>query len=163
MTIFSFRSMDEVSARDIAAWRYPPPYDLYNCDPADVETQVKTFLNPTNHYFTVWNDQTDRIAFRCFGPDAQVPGGDYRAPALDMGGGLRPDLTGQGLGAPVLQAAFTFARHTFDPPAFRATVAAFNQRALRVCKRVGYRPVQRFQHAGSGREFVVLWRRVLDD
>jgi ribosomal-protein-alanine N-acetyltransferase len=42
------------------------------------------------------------IGFRSFGPDGQVPGREYDDCALDTGGGLRPDLTGQGLGRMVI-------------------------------------------------------------
>lgn len=146
---FTFRKMDEASARQIAAWRYEPPYDIYNCDPDGVAEHIQVLLNPQYHYYTVWDEAGELIAFRCFGEDAQVLGGDYRAEALDMGGGLRPDLTGQGLGASIIEAAFEFARQHFAPKAFRATVAAFNQRALRVCEKVGYRYVHR-KTAGAG-------------
>jgi [ribosomal protein S18]-alanine N-acetyltransferase len=152
--------MDEDSARQIANWHYDPPYDVYNCDPNDVEEYIRLLLNPRYHYYTVWNEAGELIAFRCFGEDAQVPGGDYSAEALDMGGGLRPDLTGKGLGARVIEAAFEFARRNFAPKAFRVTVAVFNKRALRVCEKVGYRPIQTFQSISSGQDFVVLMREV---
>jgi RimJ/RimL family protein N-acetyltransferase len=157
---FTFYEMDEASARQIATWQYEPPYDIYNCHPNEVEEHVQVLLKPEYHYYTVWNAAGELIAFRCFGEDAQVPGGDYRAEALDMGGGLRPDLTGQGLGARVIEAAFEFARRNFAPKVFRVTVAAFNQRALRVCEKVGYRPVQTFQSTHSSQDFVVLMREV---
>jgi hypothetical protein len=38
------------------------------------------------------------------------------------------------------------------------TVAAFNQRALRVWKQVGFHPVQTYQGGREGRAFVVLVR-----
>ncbi len=117
-------------------------------------------LRPDYHYYSVWNEADELIAFRCFGSDARVPGGDYRQEALDMGGGLRPDLTGQGLGAGVITAAFTFAQQKFAPKAFRATVAAFNQRALKVCQKVGYMETQWFVQPKTGREFIILLRAV---
>jgi [ribosomal protein S18]-alanine N-acetyltransferase len=155
---FTFRSMDITSARQIATWQYPPPYDLYSYDPADVEENAQEMLTPHYHYYTVWDEQGELIGYRCFGADAQVPGGDYSAAALDMGGGLRPDLTGQGVGAAFMTAAITFAQQQFAPVAFRATVAAFNRRALRVCAKVGYRPVQLFESLYTRRPFIILLR-----
>jgi RimJ/RimL family protein N-acetyltransferase len=153
-----FVPMTEAYARAILGWRYDPPYDAYNLDPATAEADLTAvFLNPEYHYHAVLDAQGELIAYRCFGPDAQVPGGDYSADALDMGGGLRPDLTGRGLGPHVMLAAIEFARARFAPPAFRATVAAWNTRALRACAKAGYRPVQRFQST-AGAEFVVLTR-----
>jgi [ribosomal protein S18]-alanine N-acetyltransferase len=155
---FTFRPMDITSARQIATWQYPPPYDLYSYNPAEAEENAREMLTPHYHYYTVWGEQGELIGYRCFGADAQVPGGDYSAQALDMGGGLRPDLTGQGLGAAFMTAAIAFAQQRFAPVAFRVTVAAFNQRALRVCAKVGYRPVQQFENPHTGRPFIVLLR-----
>lgn len=157
---YTFRKMDEASARTIAGWRYEPPYDIYNGDPNEVDEHVQGFLDPQYRYYTVWNEAGELIAFRCFGEDARVPGGDYRAEALDMGGGLRPDLTGKGLGASIMEAAFEFARRNFAPKAFRATVAAFNKRALRVCEKIGYHPVQTFHSTHSGQTFIILMRDI---
>ena len=155
---FTFRTMDEASARKIVSWRYDPPYEMYNCDPNAIEETVQGFLNPHYHYYSVWDEAEELIGYRCFGEDGRIPGGDYRSAALDMGGGLRPDLTGQGRGAHFMEAAFAFARRHFAPVAFRATVAAFNTRALRVCEQVGYRQVQTFVSARTGQLFVVLMR-----
>jgi [ribosomal protein S18]-alanine N-acetyltransferase len=155
---YIFRIMEADCARQIATWRYPPPYHIYNCHPENVEAFVKGFITPQYRYHSVWNSAGELVAFRCFGDDAQVHGGDYSAEALDMGGGLRPDLTGQGLGAELMHAAFEFARQNYAPLAFRATVAAFNQRALKVCKKVGYHPVQAFISTHRPREFILLMR-----
>jgi ribosomal-protein-alanine N-acetyltransferase len=142
----------------ITGWHYPPPYDMYNCNPGAAEAQIGLYLKPEYHYYTIWNTTDHLIGFHCFGPDARVPGGDYSVPALDVGGGLKPDLTGQGLGAVIMEAALTFARQKFAPPAFRATVAAFNRRALRVSEKVGYRRISTFNSTASGRPFVILMR-----
>ncbi len=151
-----FVPMTAEYARAVLAWRYEPPYDLYNADPGDAEEDLRgTLLNPDYRYHAVLDGRGDLVAFRCFGEDARVPGGDYSADALDMGGGLRPDLTGQGLGPPLLRAAMDFARLHFAPRAFRATVAAWNLRAQRACARAGYRPVSTFQ-TPQGREFVIM-------
>ncbi len=160
-TSFTFHKMDARSAREIATWQYDPPYDRYSFDPARLEENVAELLTPDYHYYTVWNEQGELIGYRCFGEDARVPGGDYSADALDMGGGLRPNLTGQGLGASFMEAAFAFATEHFEPAAFRTTVAAFNERALRVCVKVGYREVQRFISKSTGQPFVILMREAV--
>ena len=157
--LFKFEPMTELNARTALGWRYGPPYDFYNLDPADQDKLIHDrYLNPAYHYYAVVDEQGALIAFRCFGEDAQVPGGDYRADALDMGGGLRPDLTGQGLGPRIMSAAMEFARPVFAPRAFRATVAGFNQRARRACEKVGYLQVQQFVAPTYGIPFVVFMR-----
>lgn len=157
---FTFRPIDRSSARQIATWQYPPPYHLYNCDPTEVEEAVREMLRPRHHYHTVWDGQEGFIGRCGFGAGARIHGGDYRAAALDVGVGLRPDLTGQGLGVAFLTAVLAFAQDRFAPVAFRATVAASNQRALRVCARVGYRPVQQFENPHTEELFIILLREV---
>ena len=158
-TSFKFKPMTEACGRSALSWCYEPPYDFYNHDSTQLESLIhNSFLNPAYHYFSVFDEADAFIAFRCFGEDARVPGGDYSADALDMGGGLRPDLTGHGLGPQIIRAAMDFARAEFSPQAFRATVAEFNLRAQRACEKVGYVPAQRFIATHSGVRFVIFMR-----
>jgi RimJ/RimL family protein N-acetyltransferase len=156
---FKFKPMTESFVRAALSWRYEPPYDFYNQDPAQLDNLIhNSYLNPVYNYFAVLDDKDSLIAFRCFGEDARVPGGDYSTDALDMGGGLRSDLTGHGLGPQVMRAAMDFARVEFSPHVFRATVAEFNLRAQRACEKVGYVLAQRFIATHSGVPFVILIR-----
>jgi RimJ/RimL family protein N-acetyltransferase len=140
-------------AEDIATWRYRPPYDLYDM----VGTDPDELLAPGAGYHAVLSG--DRlIGFRSFGRDGQVPGWDYDDAALDTGGGLRPELTGQGLGRPIISAGLAYGRARFAPPAFRVTVAAFNVRAQRVVESLGFERVGSFTAIRDGRDFVVLIR-----
>jgi [ribosomal protein S18]-alanine N-acetyltransferase len=155
---FTFRPIDMTSAYQIATWQYPPPYHFYSTDLAEVAETVRNLLRPHYHYYTVWDTQAALSGYCCFGLDARVRGGDYRAAALDVGIGLRPDLTGQGLGAAFLTAVLVFGQEQFTPVAFRATVAASNQRALRVCAKVGFLPVQQFENPYTEKQFIILLR-----
>lgn len=91
--------LTKAHAEDIVTWRYECPYDVYDLTGADPEE----LLDPTAGFHAVLAD--GRLAgFRSFGPDGQVPGWIYDDAALDTGGGLRPELTGQGLGRAVIEA-----------------------------------------------------------
>jgi RimJ/RimL family protein N-acetyltransferase len=154
----TFTPMDEASARQMLTWRYAGQYAFYNPDPSQLEESLRAFLDPANAYFCVGDEHGELVAYRCYGPDGQVPGGDYGADALDTGGGMRPDLTGRGLGLGVLEAGLEFGRHLYHPCAFRVTVAAFNARACRVCEKAGFRPVQTFHSPLHDSAFTVLVR-----
>lgn len=140
-------------AEDICTWRYDPPYDVYDLagvDPVEL-------LDPAVGYHAVLID--DRlIGFRSFGPDGRVPGWEYDDSALDTGGGLRPELTGQGFGRMVISAGLAFGRARFAPPAFRVSVASFNSRALHAVESLGFERLGSFKASRDARDFDVLVR-----
>ena len=147
--------MTATYAADIAGWRYPPPYDCY--DMTDVDPGFLT--DPESGFFALTDDDAQTVlGFRSFGPDGQVPGGSYDSSALDTGGGLRPELTGQGLGRLAISTGLEFGRARLRPAAFRVTVAAFNRRALRVVTGLGFGATDRFEATTDGSEYVILVR-----
>jgi ribosomal-protein-alanine N-acetyltransferase len=156
--MLTFCPMAPSHACSILGWHYDPPYDVYDPGAGDVEETVRVFLDPQYAYYALLTATGELAAYCCFGADARVPGGDYDADALDVGLGVRPDLTGQGQGSAFVGAVLDHARRTFLPSAFRVTIAAFNKRALRVWEKAGFRRVQRFDSSNGGRSFLVLVR-----
>jgi [ribosomal protein S18]-alanine N-acetyltransferase len=145
--------MTSEHATDIGTWRYEPPYDCYDMTGADPGWLV----DPQSGFHALLAG--DRlVGFRSFGPDGQVPGWTYDDSALDTGGGLRPQLVGQGLGRTAISTGLAYGRARFAPPAFRVTVASFNTRALTVVESLGFTRVGRFDAATDGRAFEVLVR-----
>jgi len=145
--------MTTAFAAEIVTWRYPAPYDLYDMAGED----PGFFASPASGFFAL-TEGDELIGFRSFGPDGQVPGGSYDSSALDTGGGLRPDLTGKGLGRAAISTGLEFGRREFAPEAFRVTVASFNERALRVVRSLGFRAIGSFLAAADGRSFEILVR-----
>lgn len=158
MTI-TFEPMTEAYAREITSWCYPPPYDVYGHSESERDQVIAFLTNDVNKAFAVIC-AGGIIGFRTFGPDGQVPGGFYEAGYLDTGGGLRPDLTGKGWGEEIMRQGLAIGSRLFAVERFRITVAAFNQRALKVCQRIGFKEIQRFKRKGDHEQFIVL---VLDD
>src|SRR5258708_16244529 len=95
---------------EIATWRYPAPYDCY-----DMAGASAAFIATPESGFYALTDGDALIGFRSFGADGRVPGGDYDDSALDTGGGLRPDLTGKGLGRAAIRTGLEFAPRHFSP------------------------------------------------
>jgi ribosomal-protein-alanine N-acetyltransferase len=79
---------------------------------------------------------------------------------LDVGLGMRPDLTGRGLGAEFVLAVLRFSKDDYSPPTFRLTVAAFSLRAVRMYERVGFEAVAAFgvRTPEGGREWLLMRR-----
>lgn len=145
--------MTAAHAADIVTWRYPAPYDCYDLTSAD----LAVLANPGSGFFAL-TDGAELIGYRSLGADGQVPGGGYDGAALDTGGGLRPDLTGKGLGKEAIRAGLECGRQQFAPAAFRVTIATFNVRAQRVVQALGFRNISRFQASTDGRGYELLIR-----
>jgi RimJ/RimL family protein N-acetyltransferase len=158
---FTLKPITPRDARAISRWRYDGAYSIYNGDP----TSVDSLLQPRLRYHSVYDERGDLVGYFCFGEDAQVSAGRRLGAyehevALDVGLGMRPDLTGQGLGEEFVHAGLRFARETYSPQAFRLTVATFNRRAIRVYERAGFETAETFgaPTPGGGREWLLMRR-----
>lgn len=145
--------------REILTWRYPYPYDVYNFQ-GDIESGLADLLHPSQTFFVISNELGDLVGYCSFGADGQVPGGDYSAGALDIGMGIRPDLTGKGNGTYYAQAVVDFGIEHFHPERLRVTIADFNQRAQNVWRKLSFEPVETFIKSGTENKFVILCRAV---
>ena len=151
----SFEPMTAECAAKIASWRYPPPYAVYGYADEDAAPTVRYLTLSENQFYAV-RRAGELVAFRSFGPDGRVAGGDYDEAYLDTGGGLRPDLTGRGYGAETIEAGLAFGRSTFGERRFRVTVADFTQRAQKVCRGIGFKPTHRFDRTPDGAPFTIF-------
>lgn len=134
--------MTQGEAEEIAAWRYDPPYDFYDAD-AD-HRDLAELLDPIRRgdkYFSAHDATEELIGYFGFGRKGDVVG---------VGVGLRPDLTGRGLGRSFLEAGMAFARDQFAPRSFKLNVAEFNTRAIKVYERAGFVRTRSFEHETNG-------------
>ncbi|MBF0394157.1 MAG: GNAT family N-acetyltransferase [Alphaproteobacteria bacterium] len=137
-------------------WRYPPPFDYYDLHDDD----VAVLLEPEWRYH-VATDQTGRLlGIACFGEDAQVVGGSYDQPALDIGMGLAPALIGRGLGEAFVRAVVAHGVERYAPPLLRLSVATFNTRARGVFLECGFTRTGSFLGTSrhGSREFWIMTR-----
>lgn len=155
--MFEVGPTDERDAREIVSWQYSHPYDLYSVGPDD-DDAVASFADPANGYRSVRDEGGELVAFLCFGAEARVDGGEYPEGTLDVGCGIRPDLTGQGMGPAIIRLAIDVGTREYDAVTFRATIAAFNERAQKAAGKAGFVPVSSFQRPSDGLPFVILER-----
>jgi [ribosomal protein S18]-alanine N-acetyltransferase len=152
-----YRPTDEKSAREFLQWHYEPPYDIYNCPPADLEEALQYNLDPKNNVYAMFDENDELVAYCSYGGDAQVPGGDYSEEALDIGLMIKPELTGQGLGAAFAKEVIRNGIERYAPKKLRVTIAAFNKRAIRVWEKSGFQQTQTFKRKSRiGLEFIVM-------
>ena len=105
----------------VDAWSYDPPYDFYDGEDEPV-------LN-TERFFVV-RDGDEIVAFYYL---------DARQDSVEIGLGLRPDLTGKGLGLEFFLEGVAFAHDRFPGRRVTLNVAAFNERAITIYERAGFR------------------------
>jgi len=145
--------MAQADAEQVARWHYPEPFSFYDwtADPDD----LAELLDPGRRgdsYAAVEDDDGDLVGYFSFKPK----GGDR----VEVGLGLRPDLTGLGLGEAFLSAGLEYGRETFAPVLFSLSVATFNERAIKVYERSGFAPERVYTHHTNGGdwEFVEMRR-----
>jgi [ribosomal protein S18]-alanine N-acetyltransferase len=151
---FEFRKMSSGEARQIAGWRYDPPYDFYDAvsDPDDL-AELLDARRRGEDYFSAFDEKGALVGFFQFERAGKV---------VEVGLGLRPDLIGKGLGRAFLLAGLDFARRSFSPEAFRLSVATFNERAIKVYEGVDFVAGRTYPHETSGGvyEFLEMEQRV---
>lgn len=145
---FSFKPMAEEDARQIAVWHYAAPYDFYDMeqDPED----LAELLDPQSWQapnYAVFNKEKELIGFFSFHQADQ---------AIEIGLGLRPDLTGKDLGRAFINAGLAFGREHFSVEMWSLSVATFNKRAIRLYEQVGFTALDIFMQRTNGGEYEFL-------
>ncbi|CAN5879961.1 GNAT family protein [soil metagenome] len=148
MSPYWFRQMDDEDAREISRWHYEPPYDFY--DAASDPDDLKELLDAERRqgvYFSAFDEEGSLIG--CFQFETKDK-------TVDVGLGLRPDFTGRGLGIEYVLAGLEFARERFSPERFMLSVATFNERAIQVYERAGFRRGAVYTHHTNGADWPFL-------
>jgi [ribosomal protein S18]-alanine N-acetyltransferase len=138
--------------------RYPGPYAFYDTSVWPlatimlVQTALRLVMRPI--YYTVLNERGEIAGIFSFIR--------HERDIIEIGLGMRPDLTGQGqgLGLVFVLAGLDFARRHFRPKRFILSVATFNKRAMRTYERAGFaadRVVMRTK-LGKPYEALEMWR-----
>jgi RimJ/RimL family protein N-acetyltransferase len=140
-------------ANEVATWHYDPPFDFYDLasDPHD-EAEMRDPAHAAQYRAVLAEGSNLLDAFWYFNALDEV---------VEVGIGLRPDLTGRGLGESFLRAQLDYATGEWRPATFRLFVAAWNGRAIRLYERLGFSEVGRetrhFELVGE-HEFVQMER-----
>lgn len=136
---YEFRSLRFGEALAVSRWRYPPPYEMYDLPAAELLTSVvlHRLLAPLKllGFYAVLNEAQEMVGVFSFRVSERT---------VELGLGMRPNLTGQRQGLAFVEAGMEFARKLYAPRNFRLEVATFNQRAIQVYGRAGFVPGRRF-------------------
>lgn len=124
--ILTIEPASESTIQEMVRWRYGPPFEFYDGD-------GEPPLNP-ERFFEARDEHDRLIGFYYF---------EQRDDALFFGLGLRPDLTGRGFGLEFLRRGLEFGRNRIVTRRVILDVAAFNERAIKVYERAGFRETSR--------------------
>jgi len=131
-------------------WKYKDDYSFYDIS-ADQE-DLQEFLDEKhrdNSFFVVYRNNV-MIGYFVF--DTKETG------TVNIGLGMRPELTGKGEGRRFLQSGMKFAQTKYSPVKFTLSVAAFNVRAIKVYEHAGFEKVNTYiQETNGGKyEFIKM-------
>jgi len=153
---FTVRDMSEDYAIEILNWRYEFPYDFYNNEVNP--DSLKEMLGDS--YFIVLDQHNSLIGFFCTGDSAQVPAGRqfgaYSEDMVDLGIGMKPELTGQGHGTAFFAFVLRYAQDNYEGVPIRLTVAKFNERAIHLYEKFGF--VQRMGFNKDTTRFITMMK-----
>ncbi len=130
-------------------WKYPDEYSFYDMteDSEDYAEIVSENLRG-DRYYSVFEDGI-LIGYFCFYEEDEF---------VEIGLGLRPDLTGQGKGIEFLNLITDFIINKTNNKSLRLSVAKFNKRAIKVYKKAGFYEVsnKKVNTNGGIYEFVIM-------
>ncbi len=156
---FVVKPMNAYYARSIAHWKYEGEYAFYNMEYS--EALIRELMN--GQYVAATGENDELAGFYCYGSPAQILSGLHagvydHSTAIDIGLGMRPDLTGKGIGADFVRAGIHYARDNFYGDQIRLAVAVFNKRAIRAYEKAGFMRGKTFFSEIDGRqmEFMIM-------
>lgn len=149
----------EEIAKQILQWEYDAPYDFYN---NELSTEGMRELLECG-YKAIVDDTKTLVGFYCTGNPAQVPAGNfigaYSDEMIDIGLGMKPELTGNGLGSMFFTYILTEIENSLvKTMPLRLTVATFNTRAMKLYENFGFNKAKTFQ--ANGIEFQTMIKSI---
>ncbi|WP_029678855.1 GNAT family N-acetyltransferase [Bifidobacterium sp. 7101] len=125
--------LTQANANQIAReWHYSDTYSFYDMenDPEDFEEIITPRLR-ANKYYQILDDKDELVGYFCLERLSEEK--------VEVGLGLRPDLTGLGLGLSFVKEIEAFIQNNFNYKLIIPSVASFNKRAIKVYQKAGFK------------------------
>lgn len=145
---YNFVPMNKEYANEIAYdWKYSGVCSFYDMT-AD-EEDLKEFIDEESWkdiYSAVLNDKGELIGYYSFFFENEI---------MWIGFGLKPELTGKGLGAEFVAAGINFGLGKFNYKGeyIMLVVAYFNKRAIKAYEKIGFEFIEKYMQETNGGEF----------
>lgn len=173
--IFKFVAQNGDYAREmINNWKYQGGFSIYDF------VNEEEFLLKTENWgverFAVLNEDEKLVGelttefFRVVDKDSEEDGyvgiqtvkdNPDKVYEMWIGFGLRPDLTGKGIGKKFVSECVNFAvkHHSYKGDYVRLGVAEFNKRAIKTYEKVGFQVFNTYIGEIAGEKFKILWMK----
>ncbi len=150
---------DLLSAEAVAVcrWRYEGRWSAYDGRAGDVG-----LLSSANGYHAIAEQGAGTfLGFFCVGAEARVPGLAEQPGVVDVGVGLDPTIIGRGRGASIGRPVLEWVERRYPGLQQRAVVQSWNQRSLRLSRRLGFELTghHEVRQGGVPLDYLVLRRR----
>lgn len=123
--------MEKDEALEITKWHYESTYSFYDLE--NDQDDLQEFLNlentPNKSFFSALNENMELAGFFEL---------THREDCIEVGLGMRPDLTGMGMGLSFVQSGMKFLRTNYPIRKIKLLVLSSNKRAQIVYERAGF-------------------------
>lgn len=145
---YQFKLITQEQAEEVAYnWHYHGEFAFYDME-AD-EEDLAEFIDPKargeSTYAVMENNEL--IGFCNFAQNNNT---------VEVGLGLRPDLTGKGKGLNFVANVINFTKALFSPNQIILSVATFNQRAIKVYEKSGFKAENTYMQDTNGSSYEFL-------
>ncbi|WP_353947610.1 GNAT family N-acetyltransferase [Sporolactobacillus sp. Y61] len=146
---YQFQVMNQQQAEEIAYnWHYEGIYAFYDMesDPEDLAEFIDSEKRGESCYAVIENQTL--IGF--------LSVSRVDTTTVEIGLGMKPELTGHGQGLSFVQACIEWTRKQHAPKTIMLSVATFNQRAVKVYEKAGFQPVETYIQETNGGHYPFL-------
>ena len=138
------QKLSQKNAEEIAnEWKYEEKYSFYNMteDPEDYEEIISPVLRKSNYFQVVENNEL--FGFFVLEQSADI---------VDIGLGMKPELTGNGLGSQFISLIIIYVKQHYlvSVSTIRLNVAKFNIRAQKCYEKSGFIKTREYQQPTNG-------------
>ncbi|WP_346915119.1 GNAT family N-acetyltransferase [Clostridium sp.] len=147
-----FRVPTKSDVDDILTWKYDGIYSFYDNDIQKEKMEwIESFVDSDDN-FSIYNDNNKLVGNCSY---------YYIEEFFCVGLQMRPELTGKGFGIEFAKAIIDFGREKYKLNYIDLTVAKFNNRAIKVYEKLGFKVIDEFVNTIRGNDYDFLAMRIV--
>jgi len=147
-----FRVPTKSDVDDILTWKYDGIYSFYDNDIQKEKIEwIEGFVDSDDN-FSIYNNNNKLVGNCSF---------YYIEEFFCVGLQMRPELTGKGFGIEFAKAIIDFGREKYKFNYIDLTVANFNNRAIKVYEKLGFKVIEEFVNTIRGNDYDFLAMRLV--